>query len=288
MKTTVLKWGDVMSRIQDLPKGRPWGVPRGGAIVAGILLGKGTLPARTPEEADYILDDIIDSGKTMGHYRTLYPKKPFHALVDKRDAHDHRLGWIQFPWEMEAKRDASDIVIRMLEFIGEDPKRDGLDGTPERVVKSWGELFEGYKLDPKAILSRTFAAEEYQREAVYLDGIGFTSFCEHHLLPFIGTAHIAYYPGHSKRVVGISKLARLVDCFSKRLQIQERMTNQLAQAIQTHLEPNGVAVMVEAKHFCMCCRGVNKQGTNMQTSAMLGWFGQTEYRTEFFQRIKRA
>ena len=160
---------------------------------------------------------------------------------------------------------AEDAVVTLLQFMGEDPERDGLAGTPERVVRAWRELTAGYAEDPAEILSRTF--EETSDEMIILRGITFHSMCEHHLLPFQGTAAIGYLPG---KVVGISKLARLVHCFARRLQIQERMTRQIADAVQEHLGARGVGVIVRAQHLCMACRGVRQEETEMVTSAMLG------------------
>jgi len=160
---------------------------------------------------------------------------------------------------------AEEAVVTLLRYIGEDPSREGLAGTPSRVAKAWREMTAGYREDPAEILSRTF--EESSDELIILSGISFYSTCEHHLLPFYGTACVGYLPG---KVVGISKLARLVSCFAQRLQIQERMTRQIADAIETHLDARGVAVVVRAHHLCMGCRGVRQQDTDMITSAMLG------------------
>ncbi|HUJ12189.1 MAG TPA: GTP cyclohydrolase I FolE [Thermoanaerobaculia bacterium] len=160
---------------------------------------------------------------------------------------------------------AEEAVTTLLRYIGEDPSREGLADTPARVVKAWREMTAGYREDPAGILSRTF--EESSDELIILSGIAFYSTCEHHLLPFYGTACVGYLPG---KVVGISKLARLVSCFAQRLQIQERMTRQIADAIETHLDARGVGVVVRAHHLCMGCRGVRQQDTDMITSAMLG------------------
>jgi GTP cyclohydrolase I len=167
---------------------------------------------------------------------------------------------LQFP-----AADAEEAVATLLRFIGEQPERDGLRDTPARVVKAWREMTAGYAEDPAEILSRTF--DESSDELVILRGISFYSTCEHHLLPFYGQAVVGYLPG---KVVGISKLARLVECFAKRLQVQERMTRQIADAVETHLEARGVGVVLRAHHLCMGCRGVRQEETEMVTSAMLG------------------
>ena len=160
---------------------------------------------------------------------------------------------------------AEDAVATILKYIGEDPGRDGLLDTPGRVVRAWKEMTAGYRESAAEILQRTF--EEECDEMVVLKGVSFYSTCEHHLLPFYGEASVGYLPG---KVVGISKLARLVNCFARRLQIQERLTRQIADAIETHLEARGVAVVVRAHHLCMGCRGVKQPGTDMITSAMRG------------------
>ena len=167
---------------------------------------------------------------------------------------------LQFP-----TADAEEAVATLLRFIGEQPERDGLRDTPARVVKAWREMTAGYAEDPAEILSRTF--DESSDEMVILRGISFYSTCEHHLLPFYGEAVVGYLPG---KVVGISKLARLVECFAKRLQVQERMTRQIADAVEKHLEARGVGVVLRAHHLCMGCRGVRQEETEMVTSSMLG------------------
>lgn len=179
----------------------------------------------------------------------------------------------------------TDVVRAMLEMIGEDPRREGLVETPDRVVKAWGEWFAGYKEDPSTQL-KTFedGAELCGNEMVLVRNIDLYSFCEHHMAPFFGKAHVAYIP--DKKVVGLSKLARVVDGFSKRLQVQERLTNQIANCINDTLHPIGVGVVVEATHFCMCSRGIGKQGSTTVTSALRGDFHTPETRSEFFGLIK--
>ena len=177
-----------------------------------------------------------------------------------------------------------EYVKEFLAHIGEDPSREGLLDTPKRVVKSWIELYAGYAQDPKEILSTVFKDGSCD-EMVILKEIEFSSMCEHHVLPFVGKAHIAYLP-HGK-VVGLSKLARLVECFAKRLQIQEKMTQEIAKAIETSLEPKGVAVVIEAHHQCMSCRGIKKQNPTMITSSMLGAFREnSDARAEFLSLLK--
>jgi len=174
---------------------------------------------------------------------------------------------------------AEQAVATILRFIGEDTGRDGLLDTPSRVVRAWREMTSGYSEDPAEILSRTF--EESSDEMIVLRGITFYSVCEHHLLPFYGTASVGYLPG---RVVGISKLARLVNCFARRMQIQERMTRQIAEAVEEHLDARGVGVVIRAHHLCMGCRGVRQEETEMVTSSMLGTLrSDATSRAEFFR-----
>jgi GTP cyclohydrolase I len=180
----------------------------------------------------------------------------------------------------EGSRPAAELGIQnLLRFIGEDPGRDGLVDTPKRVVKAFREMTEGYWQSPSEILTARFEAD--YDEMVILRDIDFTSLCEHHLLPFVGTATVAYIP--QDQVVGLSKLARLTHCFSRRLQLQERMTTQIADAIVEHLNPVGVGVIVKAGHQCMACRGVKVAGATMVTSALRGEFHEASVRAEFLR-----
>ena len=168
-------------------------------------------------------------------------------------------------------REEAETAVRMLiRWIGDDPDREGLLDTPGRVTRAWEEFGAGYNQDPRDILARTFEEIAGYDEMVVLRDIGFESHCEHHMLPIIGRAHVAYLP--RKRVVGISKLARIVEAFARRLQIQEKMTAEIADTIQEVLDPHGVAVVVDAAHHCMTTRGVRRGGVNMVTSRMLGAF----------------
>lgn len=179
----------------------------------------------------------------------------------------------------------AEAAVRILiEWIGENPDREGLLGTPGRVARAYRELFSGYGENPKEILRRTFEEVEGYDEMVVLRDIRFESHCEHHILPIIGRVHVAYLP--SRRVIGISKLARIVDIYARRLQIQEKLTVQIADTIDEVLRPKGVAVMVEASHECMTTRGVHKSGVNMVTSRMTGDFrSDASTRREFLNII---
>ena len=182
---------------------------------------------------------------------------------------------------------AEDAVRTLIRWAGDDPTREGLLDTPARVVRSYEEFFAGYDEDPREILQRTFEEIEGYDEMVILSDIRLESHCEHHMVPIIGRAHVAYLP--DRRVVGISKLARVVEIYARRLQIQEKMTAQIANTIEEVLRPRGVAVVVEAAHQCMTTRGVHKPGVNMVTSHMLGAFRQDEAtRKEFLSIINRG
>ena len=185
------------------------------------------------------------------------------------------------------RAEAEEAVRTLIKWAGDDPDREGLMDTPSRVVRSYEEFFAGYGTCPKTILQRTFKETDGYDEIVLLRDIRFESHCEHHMAPIIGRVHIAYLPHH--RIVGISKLARLVQVFAKRLQIQEKLTAQIANTIDEVLEPKGVAVVVEAAHQCMTTRGINKPGTLMVTSRMLGIFrDNASTRREFLAMIANS
>ncbi|MFP3563130.1 GTP cyclohydrolase I FolE [Paraburkholderia sp. SIMBA_030] len=169
-----------------------------------------------------------------------------------------------------SQAEAEEAVRTLIRWAGDNPLREGLVETPARVARAYTEFFSGYLSDPMQILATTFSEVDGYDEMVVLKDIRFESYCEHHMVPIIGRAHVAYLPDH--RVVGISKLARLVDTYAKRLQIQEKMTVQIADALNTVLQPKGVGVILEAAHQCMSTRGVHKPGTSLVTSRMLGAF----------------
>ncbi|WP_420402589.1 GTP cyclohydrolase I FolE [Nisaea sp.] len=185
-----------------------------------------------------------------------------------------------------SREEAEAAVRTLIEWAGDDPDREGLLETPARVVRSYEELFKGYESDPRIYLERVFEETADYHEMVLLKNIRMESHCEHHMLPVIGKVAIAYMPNN--RVVGVSKLARVVETFSKRLQIQETMTAQIAATIQDVLQPKGVAVLVKAEHQCMTTRGVCKPGASMVTKSLTGCFKEdTELRKEFFDLVSR-
>ena len=183
-----------------------------------------------------------------------------------------------------SREEAEAAVRTLLRWAGDDPDREGLRDTPKRYVGAFEEWFSGYSVDPAEFLARTFEEVDGYDEMVVLRNVRFESHCEHHIAPIVGKAHLAYLPDH--RVIGISKLARLVDVFAKRLQIQEKMTAQIANSLNEVLQPKGVGVVIEASHACMTTRGVHKSGLTMVTSQMIGAFrDQDTTRREFLSAI---
>jgi GTP cyclohydrolase I len=184
-----------------------------------------------------------------------------------------------------SKEEAQAAVRTLIEWAGDNPDREGLRGTPERVARAYQEFFAGYDEDPAALLTTTFEETAAYDEMIVLRDIRLESHCEHHLVPIIGKAHIAYLP--AGRVVGISKLARLIEIFAKRMQIQETLTSQIAETLQEELKPNGVGIVIEAAHQCMTTRGIRKPGVSMVTSRMLGSFrDDPTVRQQFFEMIR--
>jgi GTP cyclohydrolase IA len=265
-------------------------VPRGGIPALYAMLpffGYDVEIATRPEHAHVIVDDIIASGATKERYACNYPHAPFVALVDQIECESLRGSWIIFPWEATDKKDDSfaDNITRLLQFIGEDPTRGGLLETPTRVVKAWEEWTSGYGVDPKTVLKTFKDGSDSCDQIILVRDIPFYSHCEHHLAPFFGTAHVGYIPNGS--IVGLSKLPAIVDVFAKRLQVQERLTNQIADAIWDNLKPKAVGVVLSARHLCMESRGKKKIGSSTVTSALRGtMLNEPDCRSEFFNLIK--
>jgi GTP cyclohydrolase IA len=185
------------------------------------------------------------------------------------------------------RAEAEEAVRTLLRYMGEDPSREGLERTPHRVASALQFLTRGYTKDAKEEINGALFSEVEYQEMILCKDLDFYSLCEHHMLPFFGKAHVAYLP--SKRIVGLSKLARMVEIFARRLQVQERLTRQIAQTIMTEIDPLGVAVVLEAEHMCMRMRGVEKQNSVVMTSAMLGVFRKNhETRQEFMNLIRKA
>ncbi|MGB1182129.1 MAG: GTP cyclohydrolase I FolE [Candidatus Puniceispirillaceae bacterium] len=205
---------------------------------------------------------------------------PYDTSHDEENIHSSKPADAPRPTRAEAEA----AVETLLRWAGDDPSREGLVDTPARVARAYEEFFSGYQDDPEDMLARTFEEVEGYDDMVMLRDISLQSHCEHHMVPILGKAHIAYMP--NKRVVGISKLARVLDSFGRRLQTQETMTAQVASAIQTALQPLGVAILVDAKHQCMTTRGVKKPDVSMVTTRFTGVFkDQADLRERFYQQI---
>ena len=190
------------------------------------------------------------------------------------------------PHDRPPLTEAEQAIRTLLRYVGDDPAREGLSDTPKRVVKAFAEFFVGYSQDPGDVLDRIFEEVEGYRDVVLVKDIAFYSHCEHHMVPFFGKAHIAYYP--SKGVVGLSKLARLVEVFARRLQTQETMTSQIVGALERYLRPVGTAVMLEAEHMCMSMRGVQKAGSTTITTRFTGSFTNAAEQAKFFTLMRQG
>ena len=298
-----LSWTDVTGLARrianNLPQKGPaiiYGVPRGGVYAAILVqselarLGRKAILTEEPGSATLFVDDIIDSGTIRDRMVVkkeegfpFFGQVTFEALVDKLGKDNHwKEEWISFPWERMTNDDGPvENIRRLIEYIGDDPKREGLLETPDRVIKSYEKLFGGY--DQSSFPELKIFKDDCD-EMVLLKDIEFYSTCEHHMLPFFGKAHIAYIP--NGKVIGVSKLARILEFYSRRLQIQERICQQVTHTINKALGPLGVGCVLEAQHFCMTSRGVEKQNSIMVTSSLTGVFKDCPgTRSEFMNRI---
>lgn len=255
-----ITWDDIYREVEKISPEykdlKVYGVPRGGMYIAP-LFGRSVDSAAL---ASVIVDDLIDSGATRDKYKKLFPNKVFFALFEKQSPDD----WYEFPWDIDPDKEVSENVTRLLQYVGEDVKREGLLETPKRHVKFLKEF-----CSPKGFEFTSFKNEGIDEMIVQKD-IPFYSLCEHHMVPFFGTAAVAYIPGD--RIVGLSKLARTVETISSRLQNQERITQSVAETIQSATGARGVAVVLKARHLCMEMRGVKKPGAETITSHMSGVF----------------
>lgn len=273
-----ITWNEVFERCNKLKSlynkdTKYYGVPRGGQVVAGILGNA----VDNIEDCDVIVDDLIDSGSTLERYSKY--NKPFAVLIDKRDEMQNE--WLVFPWEIkeDGEETVEDNVTRLLQYFGEDVNREGLQDTPKRFVKFFNEF-----LNPPDWNCTTFEGEGYD-EMIVQTNIPFHSLCEHHIAPFFGRGTIAYIP--NKRIVGLSKLARTLETYARRLQNQERITTQVAEFLFEKLDPKGVAVQLTAKHMCMEMRGVRKHDAFTTTTKLLGYFkDNVDTRNEFLNAIR--
>ena len=292
-----LEYSDAIKKLEaavkDLDFDTVYGIPRGGQYPAAMLaqdMGKRLI--FSPFDIDcqtLIVDDLCDSGATIEKFSKDHPYSKFAVVYLKEGGKDYPWlshgttidgDWLVFPDEHDGGIEEN--AKRILQYIGEDVTREGLIETPKRMHRAWDEIFAGYKIDPHDLV-KTFV-QGTCKEMVILKNAEFYSTCEHHFFPFFGHCSIGYIP--NKKVIGVSKLARLLDCYSKRMQIQERMTTQIADFLEQELEARGVYVVCEGVHFCMTSRGVKKQDASMVTSAIRGEFVQNAaMRAEFLSLI---
>lgn len=282
------------------------GIKRGGCVPAMLIarhLNRGHwIRFASPSDYDKIsylkdaivVDDICDTGATMIPFKAhgAFACVALAAKAIGKSAVDVKYGqefgqdtWVAFPWENDdetSEQAAEQGITSLIRHIGDDPNRDGLKETPSRVRRAYEEMTAGSKVDPASLI-KTFDAGGYdQMVGVY--GVPFHSLCEHHLLPFFGTASVAYIP--NGKIIGLSKLARIVDTYARRLQNQERIAEQVATCIMENLKPKGVAVSIEAQHMCMAARGVKKAGATMRTCKLTGVFlKDAKARAEFMQQV---
>ncbi len=260
-----------------------YGVPRGGVPALYLVLQHlSGVPYEVTDNlaiAEIIIDDLIDSGSTMERVTFENSTADFYGLFDKRTEEDADLGWIVFPWESAEDAGFEDNVRRMLQAIDPNADREGLIETPVRVAKAWTKWAEGYGQDPAGILKVFEDGAGNYDEMVTVANIPVYSKCEHHMADIFGTATVSYIP--NGKIVGLSKLSRLVNIYARRLQVQERLTVQIADALQEHLAPLGVGVQLKCRHMCMESRGVCQQGHHTVTTALRGVMKEGDPRAEF-------
>lgn len=265
---------------------RAYPIPRGGVPVAYLLQQYASFQiVDKPADADFFIDDLIDSGSTMEQWCDEFPGRPFLTLINKNTDAAYKGRWIVFPWEKRSEAGVEDNIRRLLEFVGEDPNREGLLETPLRAAKAWRQWCSGYDKDPKAILKVFGDGAEKHDQMVTVKDIPIYSHCEHHMAPIFGTVTISYIP--NGKIVGLSKLSRLADMYARRLQVQERLTDQIADALYEHLDAKGVGVLIKARHMCMESRGICQQGHHTITSALRGAMrDEPDARAEFMMLAK--
>lgn len=279
--------------VPNLEGGNPvkiFGVPRGG-VAAAYLVGAelqkigivNIVYVEDPNDADFIVDDVRDSGATQARYAAMQSWDiPFFTLFVREDG----MPWMSFPWErVDGTAPAEDIATRLLEFVGEDPHREGLQDTPKRFIDAWAHACQGYNQKPEGVLKVFKDGAKGYDQMVHQGNIPVYSMCEHHMLPFFGTAFIAYIP--SGQIIGLSKIVRLVNIFARRLQVQERLTSDIAKALRDSLNPRGLGVVLKCRHLCMEMRGVKAIGTETTTSSVHGLMNEGgDARAEFLALSK--
>lgn len=293
-----LTWEDVEQQVKAIAERHAdkqytgvYGIPQGGAPIAILVSNLLDLTILDePEAGCLVVDDLIDSGATAQRVLAKHSQVTFDAAYRKpwspkdiAPEAEIKTDWVNFPWERDSG-EPQDAIVRLLQHIGEDPTREGLLDTPKRVLKAFKEMTDGYNADIQSILGTTFDVGDVD-EMIVVTGIDFVSLCEHHMLPFTGTATVAYIP--NGRVVGLSKIPRIVEAFSHRLQVQERLTRQITTALDEHLGTQGSACLITSGHACMGHRGVKKPNAKMTTSSLTGIFkADSETRNEFLMLAK--
>lgn len=291
MKKRYITWEEVFAHLTKFentlsPQDVVYGVPKGG-MIASAFLSKRVPITYEPSKCTVILDDIIDSGQTKRHYQTNYPEVRFHGLFAKGTE------WLVFPWEKEHPAGEDSVeqnIIRQLQYIGENPNRPGVIDTPKRVAKMWKELFRGYDPEQKPTVSLFKNGDDgLVYDQMIIDTGEFYSHCEHHMVPFFGRYWFGYVPDKQGAIIGLSKVARLVDYHAARLQIQERLVHDVVEDIWTQLSngyirPIGMGLIMEAEHLCKSMRGVKKKGKMTTTKLKGAFFDNPAVRNEFLQK----
>jgi GTP cyclohydrolase IA len=292
-----IQWKDVKGRLSiiDTVGKKVYGIPTGGMICSGLL--KHAEQVLFPHQADIIIDDLWDSGETMTKYMQEYPDKEYFCLFDKRVDVDIQGKWLVFPWEVQPITADDETVhqniVRILQYIGEDVTREGLVGTPDRVIRMYEEIFRGYNPSKRPRIA-TFhnGADGLVYDQMVTDEGTFYSHCEHHMVPFFGTYYFAYIPSKKGNIIGLSKVARIVDYYAAKLQIQERLVNDIVEDLWNALceeaeePPLGMALLMKGEHLCKTMRGAKKKGC-MTTTKLKGCFLENAgVKSEFLNQIK--
>jgi GTP cyclohydrolase I len=266
-----ISWEQIYQRVNELDKSKKYyGIPRGGSVIAGLTLNA----VNNIDEADILIDDLIDSGKTKQKYNELYPNKEFIALFDKSKEYQNK--WLIFPYEeYDTNKDLEDNVIRILEYFNYDLNNESIKNTPKRFIKMLKET-----LTSKEPEISIFDSNGYS-QMITDKGIKYYTFCEHHILPFFGDVKISYIP--KDKIIGLSKLSRIVEYFSKRLNTQEYLTENIADYLMEKLNPLGVGVEITGRHLCKEMRGIKQSGT-MVTTALRGMFYNNDVKQEFLSK----
>lgn len=278
-----VRWEEVFTFVQRLSNEfgnlKVYGVPKNGLILSALCANAGMRFTHSPTEADLIIDDIVDTGKTKKKYVEDYPYTQFRVMFDKKRMDE--CPWIQMPWEEDCE--TLTHMTRVVEALVPDfCKNEDMHETPSRWINAMTEMLEGYNIDPTVFVKKAFDVPH--DNLIVVKGIRFASLCEHHLLPFTGTADVCYLP--DKRIIGLSKIPRIVHAYARRVQVQERLTDQIGQFIMQHVQAKGCGVIVRGRHECLRCRGAKQSDVEMITSSMLGELRQSEQlRNEFLSVV---